>query len=232
MTDQPIDFKPRKTRRKTYARRKHMRLIRRVTSKIHKFTRVADFEISVTNNNSQLLHMANNALGYPTTASPYWFSINQLQNSGEFLSLFDQYRITAIDMKFIYSSNAQPNNPSGGNISLNTLPMLIWVKDRDDGSALTSLGDYEQYESYKLKRLDRIVNIRVVPRIATTVYRGAFSGYAQPSGNPWIDANTNDAQYYGIKYAVVISGTGGDGNTTIGKLWVSCKYHLECKDVR
>jgi len=156
-----------------------------------------------------------------------YFSLDQLPSYSEFTTLFDRYKITRVDIKFVCSFN-------GANIAIpattpTSIPQLLSVHDYDDETALSQSADYYQYSTFRIDRLDRILNFSLVPRVASAVYNGAFTGY----GNSvmWLDMNSTGVRHYGFKFEVDPMLYGVGANTT-GRIIIYYTYHLECRDVR
>lgn len=157
--------------------------------------------------------------------------LTNIPNSNEFTSLFDQYKIKAVKAKFIFDQNTSscPNTLPTTN---QTIPNLITVIDRDDGTPLSLITDYEQYESLKIQRLDRPVIRYFKPKLATAVYSGGtFSGYTQ-SPNVWVDANSPNVEYYGLKYGINASMEGGTGTKNVGAISIYWTYYIMLRDTR
>lgn len=210
-------------RRRSY-RVSFTRQLTKTGNKIHNFKRTLYTSIQINPFNG-IVHYGNIGAGIGAAGS---FNLGELPNSAEFTALFDQYRICAVKMKFVYSNNVSQGS-SVGNTATN-LPNLYTVLDKDDGTPFTTIAQMTESDTFKVSRLDRVVTRFIRPRPATAVYQGAFTGYAQQISNPWIDAGTPAVQYYGIKWAVdpIVTTL----NENIGILDVFCTFYLQCRDVR
>lgn len=189
--------------------------------KIHRFKRT--FFNSLQVDSTGLVSFFNFANANTTPSSAGAHLLNNLPQFTEFTTLFDQYKITGVKAKFIFTRN---------NADLGTayeLPQLITVNDFDDGNTLTVRDDYCQYESFKVTRLDKPVTIFYKPKVATAIFNGAFTGYAQAGTAPWIDVATPGAQYYGLKWAVDCTDAAA---VHLGTLDVYFTYYLAFRDVR
>jgi len=159
------------------------------------------------------------------------FALNLLPNYTEFTALFDAYRIMRIDGLFIYDANSAGVSSQVG-YSPSYLPNLLLVNDFDDGNALTAVTDYEQYESFRVVRLDQQHRITFIPQIAVGAYGGAvFTNYARQRGI-WLDAASPAVEHYGIKFGVDGSMEGGAGTHNLGTLKIYWTAHLELRDTR
>lgn len=152
-----------------------------------------------------------------------------LPNQSEFVALFDSYKILAIRAKFIYNMNGAV----GPATATNFLPELVTCNDYDDATPLASITDFEQYDSFKIKRLDRPITRYFKPKVAQPAYQaGAFNGYARPEKVPWLDCASNAIEHYGLKYAIRADTQGGVGMNTIGTIDIYWTYYIACRDVQ
>lgn len=130
------------------------------------------------------------------------FSLNALPNSSEFTSLFDQYKIMKVKLRFI---------PFGDNVNLPISTMtgtsslmspggpLITAIDYDDTTAPTSAADLLQYQASRVTPVPKPLSMTIRPKFAAEIYRsGLATGYGARSG--WLDTANADVPHYGIKY--------------------------------
>lgn len=189
----------------------------------HYFKRTVDNSITVYNS-PDLVHKTN----YGNSA----FKLSILPAYTEITALFDQYRITGVKMTFIYaqnSANVTDVNATYGSV----LPIIGIVNDYDDNNALTGISEYEQYSTYKERRLDKPFSVFFRPKLATAVYsNAAFSGYAQDTSRLWVDAGSPSAEYYGCKWFIDPILYTGNNAIAIGKLRVKCDIYFQARDMR
>jgi len=144
----------------------------------------------------------------------------------DFTYLFDVYKITGVQVTWMYNHNSS-ENPSG--VQNAGLPILTVIQDQDDGTAPTSLSAMYQYGTCKVYRLDKPVTKFFRVKQSTLVDTATGTGYAVGK-NTWIDANHADANYYGFKWAVECPGQ--VNNNVSGTLRVAIKYYFKCKDTK
>lgn len=150
-------------------------------------------------------------------STAYSFQINNLPNNTEFLSLFDQYRIVKVQMRFIpYQTVANPTASKS---------ILVSVADYDDSTPLASLQEAYQYSSCRITNAlgEHVWTIR--PRIAKAAYgSGVFSSYANEPAQ-WIDSGSNTVSHYGIKvYLTADQGTVRNSWKVVYKYWIECRH--------
>lgn len=148
--------------------------------------------------NAGLFTYSGNALNNPLIVAQA-FSFQQLAGSGEFTSLFDQYMITHVQLKFFLRID-----PSAQSASLANIPRLYWFTDHDDDTAPPNLNAFREHQRLKITPMSlyKPVTINVKPSILSQVYRTiSTTGYA-PKWHTWIDCAQIDVPHYGLKWAI------------------------------
>jgi len=158
------------------------------------------------------------------TASSYLFSLADLDQAADFVSLFDQYRITAVRIMFEPISNAvQLLDPTV------TAPGILYsVIDYDDANNLTSIAQARSFANCLEASPGKSVCRTFVPRMALAAYSGTFTSFANIAPH-WIDTSNTGVQHYGVK---VIVSPGLAGQTLLSKWIVKREYFIEFRNVR
>lgn len=189
------------------------------SSKVHLFKRTTLTTITQVSNATGLYHYIGDGFNQ--------FKLSNIPNYTDFTNLFDQYKIVGIKQKFIYSSNSFNQATATYN---NQMPMLLHVLDFDDGTALTTVNEYNQYDTCRISRTDKTFVRYFKPKVAQATYgSGVFTSYATPNSNPWIDGASINVEYYGNKFGMVYPTTGTLGES-IGKLVCFTTYYIACRD--
>lgn len=204
---------------KKWIRRMHIRPVRN----IYHFCRA--FEMELAFNPSEGTRFFSNASVTHAAASS--FSLDDLPNATEFGNLFDSYRIDSVSMKWMFTAT---NNALSGVAYVSAMPLLYTVIDKDDGTPATTLEEMEQYQNLKVRRCEKPLKAYVRPRVAISVYKGAFTGYGQANKNFFVDMANQDIEYYGLKWAIDPNGCTTDA--VVGQFKIIVKYYFTCKDVR
>lgn len=132
----------------------------------------------------------------------YAFALADIPNVASLGSLFDQYRIEKIQLRFksrnpaLFISNmTSPNNSS-------CEPFL--VIDRDDNTAPTTISELQQYDNCQQFGAQDSMDVIFEPSITPSVFSGgAFSGYSvDDSGKYWIDLANTSVPHYGVKVGI------------------------------
>lgn len=157
------------------------------------------------------------------------WTLASLPNYTEFTALFDAYRITGVKTTVTFNSNFA--SVGAANLT-HYIPNILMVQDNDDATALTAVTQYQEYDKFRLRRIDKPFSIFQRPRIAQSAYGGGvFTSYIQTKGNPWVDCNSASVEYYGLKW-VVDTTEPVSNDIVLGTLTLYHKVYLQCKDVR
>lgn len=160
------------------------------------------------------------------------FTLNEVVNSGELISLYDQYKITCVVVKFQLLTNPDIHVPPGGNASTaNNNPMfyprLWYYRDYDDENTLTLQQMREIGKAkFKVLRPNTTISVKLKPAVAMQVYRTAVTtGYA-PMWPKRLDCAANDIPHYGLKYVLDTGGVVPWNNGQF-QLRVERQYYLK-----
>lgn len=140
------------------------------------------------------------------------FRLSDLPNYTDFTSVFDQYMITYVEVKFVPDfSNNQTYWRTDTNATVSDdLPTLITWTDFDDAVTPASEAAGLSNESHLIKPGGEVHVRKFTPRVATTYWQSAVaSGYGTGMFK-WLDTGSSPSvSHYGLKYAIVGSVTGG-----------------------
>jgi len=141
------------------------------------------------------------------------FILNNLDNIASFQNLFDQYRISEIEVWL------EPNGEfvnSGG--------FLYTLVDYDDSTVLTSLTSTADFPNVLVSNSTDGHYHRFTPHVAVAAYSGTFTSFTNVAA-PWIDTSSPSVQHYGIKAACSVTAS------SIG-IVIRSRYHIEFRNVR
>jgi hypothetical protein len=125
---------------------------------------------------------------------------NNITDFSSLASVFDQYRILAVEMFF--RPQAQASAPTAASKGF-----LYTVLDYDDSVSLTSVGQAEAYENCIATEAWQSQRRCLKPRAALAAYSGTFTSYANVEA-PWIDCTSSAVQHFGIKYVIDVGNSG------------------------
>lgn len=128
-----------------------------------------------------------------------YFRLQDLSNYTEFTSLFDKYRIMWAKVTLVPKSQQPSQDVASSGAGTHKSATVVTAIDFDDVTAPTSLATVMEYDNCKVHTGDQRITRSFKPRVASAVYNGAFTGYAELQGDPWIDCGSAGVQYYGFK---------------------------------
>lgn len=152
------------------------------------------------------------------------FALNELPNSTEFTSLFDQYMITGISYRWVCI-----REPGKVTTAANQgyYPRVMWVHDHDSAQVPASFADLQQYsrcqEYYFTSDRMKTKWFYLKPAVANSVYNGVYNGYSA-QWRLWLDSGYPGTPHYGIRayYSENFAGN---------SLRLETKFHLKFKSV-
>lgn len=125
-----------------------------------------------------------------TIPCSFKFQLNNLVNYQELVSLFDAYRIRAIEVKLILTQTESTTSDS--------LPYISYIKDIDSDVPLNTL---QEYSGLKFKRFSgNMLTLRWIPKILSHVSnsQGTVSQVIS-SCKKWVDCVDSNVEYFGMK---------------------------------
>jgi hypothetical protein len=129
-----------------------------------------------------------------STFRSYSFTIANISDVNEMAAVFDQYRITHVDVKFIPNvTQAISSTPISGGV--------YSAIDLDDANLFTSITDPLDYNSVSLWKPMETIQLSFKPRVAVAIYGSSVFGSFANSAPMWIDAASTNVEHYGLKMA-------------------------------
>jgi hypothetical protein len=155
-------------------------------------------------------------------------AFSQLDQYATFAALFDQYRITRVDLEFRPAYTANSLSLSFGGATPAVCPLIYVVVDYDDATTPASLAAFRQYENCQVHQYESFT-ISYVPHAAVCAYAsGTFTSYANVT-SPWIDCSSIGVQHYGWKTGI----TAGLAGAIDLQYWnVSQRLTIQFRNVR
>lgn len=138
--------------------------------------------------------------GIPTNiAGAYQFNLVQLPNVSEFGNLYDQYKITGAQLKFVPGINESILTPLSGVTNALSFNRFHSVIDYDDNTTPPDENTLLQYGSLKSTMGNRTHTRFIKPKVLQEIYRSAVATAYRPIGSQWLDMAYTDVPHYGIK---------------------------------
>jgi hypothetical protein len=124
-----------------------------------------------------------------------YFSLADLASYASYTGVFDQYRITRVQI-WVHSGITSMASESGND-------NCVWssAPDLDDSTTPTSVNLVASKPHGLCTSLFAAHYHDFSPRPALAAYSGAFTSYASPDPETWLDCASPNIQYYGLKAA-------------------------------
>lgn len=166
--------------------------------------------------------LAGNALHAPYITG--WnFTFAQLANASEFTTLFDQYMISHIQVRWYMKVDPSAQSPG-----IATFPKLYTITDHDDSDAPPALNNFREHSKCRVHVLNpnRAVVVNLKPAVLNNTYVSGVSNGYSPKWRQWIDGANTNVPHYGIKWAI------DDFTNTNYRLENEIIYWFACKTLR
>jgi len=145
------------------------------------------------------------------------FTVNALDQISSLTSVFDQYRITDVEVWLIPRTSVIESSTANAGL-------LASCIDYDDMNALATFGQALDYSNVLVGGGIEGHYRHWKPHAAVAAYSGAFTSYANVE-SPWIDAASTTVQHYGLKTAWTVTDTAYVVDAIV-------RLHTEWKNVR
>lgn len=167
--------------------------------------------------------------GTGVSTKGYNFSLNQLPNSAEYSTLYDQYRILGIKVTF-YPAITQSFLTA--TIGAQAPGEFYSVIDHDTSNPPASIGAYLQYDTLRRSFFNRPHSRYFRPQcLVKAVMNSDTTATAATNLNrkSWIDMGSMDAKYFGLLVAYSVS----DSTTVYAQLIrATATFYFQCKSCR
>lgn len=209
-----------------FGRKKTKFMQKKAIRKGRKYSRKASNKMAISVNAKQnkffFTRQCNLAAINPTagtyTVVSFKFQLDDLPNYSEFTNLFDQYKISAVKLKFWPRFTGADVNPPATAIGVSRLWSVI---DYDDSATLTNENQAMEYQNCKTHLSNRPFSLYLKPCVLSEVYRTTLTtGYA-PTRKYRIDVAQPNVPFYGVK--TLMEPVAFDGQWQIV---VTAKYYL------
>lgn len=140
------------------------------------------------------------------------FTLDSVTNYTELTTLYDQYRIRSVTMKFHLVTNPDRLTTPGTDPASNYLappnyPKLWYVRDYDDSSAVTLTTLREMGKAkFKVMKPNSVISVRIRPAVLTQLYRTDLTTGYSPSWPKKLDCSQSNIPHYGLKWIVETDG--------------------------
>lgn len=158
-----------------------------------------------------------NNLSAGASAGVYCPQLTNLPNATEFTTLFDEYRINKVVVKFIPNFTGSDMNP---NATFNSMPNIYSIIDYDDQSTPANLDELLQYPSMKLTRGNSIHTRVFTPKVSLDVNG---TGGVAAKAKQWLDCAVSTVPHNGMKYWLDAAGVSTGSYRVFVTMYFSCR---------
>lgn len=154
-----------------------------------------------------------------------YFTFGAMDSVSEFTTLFDQYRMNKIVVKFIPNFTGSDLNPGTTALSL---PNVHSVIDYDSAADPATLADLLQYNTYRLHKRASCFTRKWTPGM---LLDGDSAGTATASVlkfKQWVDMAYTSVRFYGLRTWIEAAGA----TVTSAKYQIYVTYYFSCKGLR
>lgn len=146
-------------------------------------------------------------------------ALNQLPNSNEFTSLYDQYRINGVSVRFVPRTSVSA-------LAAGERGNFYSVIDYDDSVLPTSVNEMFERPNCKRTTSTSVHKRYFKPAIAVPMYKTAVAFGYGPKWKTWIDISNPEVPHYAIKWAI----ENWDSSPLVYDVY--WKVYFQCKNVR
>lgn len=164
------------------------------------------------------------------------FQLAQCANVSEITSLFDNYRIKKVVLRFDYSVNQAPaTTASPPTQQATAVPIMHICPDYDDNAVPAARTSVLENGYARTVRLDKTFTMTLTPRAQSTVTSGSVSGLVAggllPLGQ-WLDSSSTQVPHFGVKFWIDdFAWSSATLNGIFASLRITPTYYLEAKNV-
>lgn len=134
--------------------------------------------------------------------------LSDIINFSSYTTLWDQYRIDQVIIKFIPVQSEAVFRPyddtTNPGFSVSEIPRLTTVIDRDDSTVANTFNEIFQRPQSRTRKATKPIVYKFVPNRLIEVYRSSLTtGYrVDNESKSYLDCGYSDVPHYGIKFAL------------------------------
>lgn len=160
------------------------------------------------------------------------FQLNEMAQSGEYINIFEEYRINKVVATFRYKANSTVAVGQSANQVNEINPVLYFKVDHNSDSTTVSLADLKKsMKTREFQFTNDKPEFNVVLRPAVLVegstVEGAIGTHYYPQWKKWLPVEEGAIGHFGLQ-AYAVAGSGG-GISQPGSLKVTYKIYFSMK---
>jgi len=151
------------------------------------------------------------------------FTFSDVTQASSFSAIFDQYRITQIEIWFSPGMQA-PGSTGAGGVSADIYSVVDY--DDDTTPSVSSASALLQYTNLQKGPFNNGHYVKFRPHVAEALYGGAFTAFGNKV-SPWIDMASPGVKHYGFKAFVSTAAS----SAVVLPYELTFRMHFECRNV-
>lgn len=213
-------------KRRIYRNYKYGQMGNKVSRVVHNFKRevfLGQAQTSIT------------SAGVVTNYAQGWnFRLSDLPNVSEYVSLFDQFKLTGVKFKVMPKVSSIAN--TSNSMTLTGFGQIITCLDFDDVTTPTNKDELLQYNNVKVSHPNRQHHRYFNPTMLSTIYRVGLADAHSVMKCKWLDMAYTDTPTYGLKMWIdgpQVNPLGGSPVTPATVTYdIYATYYFKCKATR
>lgn len=160
------------------------------------------------------------------------FQINEMAQSGEYINIFEEYKINKVVATFRYKANSTVAVGQSGNQVNEINPVLYFKIDHNSDSTSVSLDDMKKSMKTKEHQFTNdkpefSVAFKPAVLVEGSTVEGAIGTHYYPRWGQWLPVEEGAVGHFGLQ-AYAVAGSGG-GTSQPGSLKVTYKIYFSMK---
>ena len=160
------------------------------------------------------------------------FSLNEIAQNGNYIALFEEYKIDKVVATFRYKSTGQYGYETGAALNMNEInPVLYFKVDHNDDvlETLATLKESAKCREFQFTNNKPTFDVVIKPACLIDVnnIHGALGISHRPRWGLWLPTDENAISFYGLKAYCVAAASGAH---VPGSLQVTYKIYFSMKN--
>ncbi|QQL09577.1 capsid protein [Marmot associated feces virus 6] len=173
--------------------------------------------------------------GTASTFTNYTFALSDIPNPSDYTSLYDQYKLAAVKMKFIPAyTNSQPGTNQAAQANpvypfLDASIRSYSIVDYDGLNLPTTIPGYREYQNCKVRSLMKYHTRYLKPKMFLT---SGTTQYNLDGKQPWISVIDSTQAHHGVSFATDATIDLPGSAAAILLYRVEATYYLKFRNVK
>lgn len=161
------------------------------------------------------------------------FQLNEMAQSGEYINIFEEYKINKVVATFRYKGNSSTAVAQSAYQVNEINPILYFKVDHNSDSTSVSLGDMKKSMKTKEHQFTNdkpefSIVLKPAVLVEASQVEGAIGTHYYPRWGQWLPVEEGAVGHFGLQ-AYAVAGSGG-GTSNPGSIKVTYKIYFSCKN--